>query len=327
MLSAAFLIIGLGICLITLLWARSVIGTVNVALAYGLGALANVALTGVNDANIWKFSLSVPITLIVLSLPIVARSVTRQVLVMLAIAAFSGVTDSRSLAGTVLIAAALLMTRRSRTAARRPGAWLVILQIAMVGAGVFLAVRSAILQGFFGAEIQSRTALQIENGGNVFTGGRPEMGATLALVRSNPFGFGVGVTPSYRDITVAKTGMSGLDYNPQNGYVNHYMFGSGFEVHSLIGDLWLLAGIAGLLFAVAIIIGVIGGMGHGIALGTALGVALFLGARSIWDLFFSPLGSTYFTLALCLALLLPEVPRMSGGRPHERVRAWLPSAR
>lgn len=319
LLSGAFLIVGLAVTAITLLWARSVIGLLNVALVYGVGALANVAITGVNDANIWKFSLSVPVTLIALSLPIVARTVTRQVLVMLAIAAFSGIADSRSLAATLLIAAALLITRRSPTAARRPSAWLVVVQLAMIGAAVFLAVQSVILDGVFGAEIQSRTQLQIQNGGNIFTGGRPELGATLALMRFNPFGFGVGVTPSYQDITVAKTGMSQLGYDPQNRYVNIYMFGNGYEVHSFAGDLWMLAGIAGLAFAIAIIVGVVGGMGHGISLGTAVGVALFLGARSIWDFFFSPLGTTYFTIALCLALLLPEARRIADGRAREPV--------
>lgn len=314
MLSGAFLILGLGICLITLLWARSVIGAVNVALGFGVGALASVAIGGVNDANIWKFSLSVPITLILLSLPVVARTVTRQVLVMLAITAFSGIADSRSLAATLLIATALLITRRSPGSKRRPSTWLVVVQLVMIGVGVFLTVQSIILEGIFGAEIQSRTELQIQNGGNIFTGGRPEMGATLALLRFNPFGFGAGVTPSYQDITVAKTGMSKLGYDPQNGYVNHYMFGSGFEVHSLLGDLWLLAGIAGLVFAIVVIISVISGMAHSIGHGAALGVALFLGARSIWDFFFSPLGSTYFTIALCLALLLPEARRIGGDR-------------
>ena len=71
------------------------------------------------------------------------------------------------------------------------------------------------------------------------------MAATRALFVHDPLGFGLGIIPSLTDITVAKTGMSAINYQPDNGYVERYMFGTQFEVHSVTGDLWALFGIPG----------------------------------------------------------------------------------
>ena len=41
--------------------------------------------------------------------------------------------------------------------------------------------------------------------------------------------------------------MSALNYDPNNGYVEQYLFGQGYEVHSVLGDLWIHFGVAGAL--------------------------------------------------------------------------------
>lgn len=307
MVVEALRIAGIGVGVITLLWARSIIGLYRVALAYGVGGLISVAIDGANFDNLWKFSLSVPITLIVLSLPIATKTVTRQFIAVLALAALSALSDSRSLAATLLIAGALLLIQR-RPGSPRRSAWTVVVQIAAVGVGGFLALQAAIVEGILGEEVQARTALQIQTSGSVFTGGRPELGATVALLGAHPLGFGTGTVPSFRDIFIAKEGMAALGYNPlHNGYVDRYMFGTKFEVHSLLGDLWLLGGVLGGALGIAILVYAVYGMAHSIAVGAAAGVALFLGVRTVWDFFFSPIGTTFFTVALCLALLLPPV--------------------
>ncbi|MFV0373058.1 hypothetical protein [Microbacterium sp.] len=307
MVSESFRLFAIGICVITLLWARSVIGLHGTAAAYGAGTLLNVALDGVNPDNAWKFSLSVPVTLLVLSLPAVTRTLKREVAAMVALAVVSAVFDSRSLAATLVIAAALLLIRRRPDGTSQRSPFTVGVQITVIGIAGFFALQSAMVEGVLGEQVQERTAEQIEATGSVLLGGRPELGATLALLRAQPWGYGTGTKPSFEDIQIAKEGMATLDYNPiNNGYVDRYMFGSKFEVHSLIGDLWLLGGLAGAAFAAAILIYVVYGMSSSIAIGTATGVALFLGTRTLWDLFFSPIGTTYFTVALCLALLLPR---------------------
>lgn len=316
MVVEALRLLGIGVGIVSLLWARSVIGLSRVAFAYGAGALISAFATGINDLNVWKFSLSVPIVLMVLSLPIVMRTVARQFIALVVLAALSAIWDSRSLASTLLIGAALLLIKRSPDSRRGASAWTVVLQIAVIGVGGFYALQAAIVEGVLGEEIQERTQAQIATSGGVLTGGRPELGASFALLRANPFGFGTGTEPSFHDIGIAKEGMASLGYNPlHNGYVDRYMFGTKFEVHSLLGDLWLLGGLLGAAFAVAVLVFVIYGMAKSIAIGTAVGVSLFLGVRTVWDFFFSPIGTTFFTVALCLALLLPEIRRQTERDP------------
>lgn len=316
MATEAFRILAIGVTVISLLWARSIIGVHRVALSFGFGALISVMVNGMNFDNLWKFSLSVPIILIVLSLPFTTSTMTRQFVTLVVLAAVSGLADSRSLAATLLIAGALLLTRRRPDGTKSASAWPVLLQIAAIGIGGFLALQGAILEGMLGEEIQARTQQQIAGSGSVFTGGRPEIGATIALITAHPWGFGSGTVPSFQNIAVAKEGMASLGYNPlNNGYVDRYMFGGKFEVHSLFGDLWLLGGLVGAAFGIAILTFTVYGMARSIAVGTATGVALFLGTRTIWDFFFSPIGTTFFTVGLCLALLLPEIRRETSRDP------------
>ena len=312
MVNDAYHIAGIGICMVALLWARSIIGLRKVALSYGGGGLLSAFLVGLNPDNPWKFSLAVPVILILLSLRITSATKSRQIAVMLALAIGSALADSRSLAATLLIAGALLLTERRAGTSRARSALLVVAQTAIIGVGGFLAIQGAILEGVLGEQLQERTQGQIDRSGSVIAGGRPELGATMALLRANPWGFGTGTIPSFTDISIAKEGMAQLGYDPiNNGYVDRYMFGSKFEVHSFAGDLWLLGGIVGAIFAAAILVYLVYGMTHSIATGVAAGAALFLAVRSTWDLFFSPFGATYFTLAVSIALVLPVAAKRS----------------
>lgn len=306
MLANTVMLLGIGISTVALLWARSLIGMNNVAIAYGVGSLISVVLRGLHPENPWKFSLAIPVILIVMSLPALTKSPYRQAIAFMVVAGFSAITDARSLSVTLLIAAALLLTNRNPGAKRKTSGWVVSTQIALTATGAYLAAEAAILEGMLGDNIRMRTEQQIAVSGNLLAGGRPEMGATFALLKYNPFGFGTGTFPSYQDIFVAKTGMKQLGYNPNNGYVHRYMFGSSFEVHSVIGDLWLLGGILGMLLAVTVTVMIVAGMAQSIAAGRAFGVALFLGGLSIWNLLFSPLPTSFYALTICLALLLPE---------------------
>ena len=131
------------------------------------------------------------------------------------------------------------------------------------------------------------------------------MGAAIALIAHRPTGYGSGVLAVYDERRLGKSGMASLGYDPDNGYVDNYMFGRGFEVHSLLGDLWLPFGLLGALLAVVVVIAVLRSAGHGIATGAISAVALFLAVRAVWDFAFSPIGSVLLYLPLTLALLLP----------------------
>lgn len=66
-------------------------------------------------------------------------------------------------------------------------------------------------------------------------------------MREQPFGFDYGVSVGHSELQAAKSGMAALNYNPDNGYVERYMFGNNvIELHSVLGDLWAASGLVGI---------------------------------------------------------------------------------
>ncbi|MDN3497244.1 hypothetical protein QL996_14980 [Planococcus sp. APC 4015] len=298
-------ILGLGVLLAVFLWAKALAGTRRTVFAFALGSIVNVAFVGANDANLWKFTLAAPLTLLLLSLPRVYGRRFPQALVLAALAGASLAFDSRSLAGFLVVALALTLTLPSSRSElpRSRGSWLTAVRIALVVLGAYLLLQAAILEGMLGDEIRDRTQAQIQTGGSVLTGGRPEVGASVALLTANPWGFGAGVLASPQDILVAKTGMAALGYDPNNGYVENYMFGLGFEVHSVLGNLWILAGPIGALLALFAAVWLIRGIADEVSSGVASAVAIYLATRSLWDIGFSPLFTSATLLPLALAVI------------------------
>lgn len=318
MVSVSVRILLLVVVVACLLWARMVLGTRSTVLVFGVGSLLSLAVAGVNLDNIWKFSFAVPVTLVVLSLPWIWGHRVREILCLGALAGVSAFADSRSLAAMLAIAAMVLVLDRpsSRGAARSVGAWSALLRLAIIGVTAYLVVQAAILDGVLGEGVRERTELQIEQSGSALTGGRPEMGAAVALIADRPTGYGSGALVTYDERQLGKGGMAGLGYDPDNGYVDEYMFGRGFEVHSLIGDLWLRFGLVGALLAVVVLLVVVHRAGHGIATHAISAAALFLAVRAVWDFAFSPIGSVMLYLPLTLALLLPERERATSPSPR-----------
>lgn len=300
-------VLGLAMVVLVLAWARDVLGSRVVVLAYGLGALASVAINGVNSANPWKFSLSLPVILIALSLPGVWGHRWREVLVVGALTVVSSLNDSRSAAGLLLIALALVLSQRSAARERRHRG-VVLVQLALLALGGYYAVQAAILEGLLGDQARDRSVQQIEQSGSVLLGGRPEIGASTALVSEHPLGIGAGVLVSYDDLMTAKEGMARLGYDPNNGYVEKYLFGNGYEVHSVLGDLWLWAGLPGVALCAIVIVVLLHGLSDRLAGGATPALVSYLVLRSLWDMPFSPVASSVWTLAPALALSL--VPRL-----------------
>jgi len=305
-------VLGIALVLAALLWARSVLGVRRVILTFGLGSLASLAVSGINPDNVWKFSLSVPVTLILLSLPGMDKHRGRQLVAALLLVTISALNDSRSAAGLLLVAAALTVVGKGGRHVPEPGAWRswgALTRVALIGVGAYLATQAAILEGVLGEAARSRTEAQISQSGSALIGGRPEMGAAFALITDRPWGYGAGTLADYATTMVGKAGMKALGYDPNNGYVENYMFGYGFEVHSLLGDLWILFGFAGAVLAVLIVAFALNGLGASLARGAATAAVTFLVLRLVWDFAFSPFPSAMAFLPLTLAVALPPLSR------------------
>lgn len=307
-----------------LIWARECIGAAWTVAAFAVGGFAHFAITGGNPVNLWKYTLSIPVALLLLGLTM-RLGRWWEVLALAVVGGISAVSDSRSSLAIMLIAAALVVVQIASRRARRARPWLVLLGLVLLGLAMAAAVQSLLLDGALGEAAAERTQAQsAESGGSFVLGGRPEMGASVQLVTRQPWGYGSGTTPSFEDVMAAKTGMAALGYDPNNGYVNRFMFGDGFEVHSVLGDFWVRFGLFGAAFALGVLALAVYSVAARISLRTASGALAMLTVLGVWDTFFSPLLTSYNTLALMLALAVLATGR--DDRPQRAPRAREPRA-
>ncbi len=313
-----------------LLWCREVVGLRVTTIAYGFGLLLNVvSTTGINETNALKFSFSLPITILALGFTHRATKRGTEVLVLGVLAAWFAVfADSRSLSAMLLVTMVLTFwqARQGHSPTGRPRPWLALLLIGLLTAAMYQFMQSVILDGALGEAAKDRSQAQIDASGSLLTGGRPELGAAFALILRQPWGYGSGVLPSGTDLAVAKNGMHALNYDPNNGYVTNYMFGSGFEVHSVLGDLWIRFGIVGAIFAIAMAAYCVYATAVMISTRSASALTIFLAAHTAWDLFFSPIRAASYTLVLAVAALALLAPTPDAGGGGITPRGRRPSA-
>lgn len=303
------LVLGIMVGIGVVLWSRTVLSTSVLGLSYGLGMLAGVVLLpGGSGENSWKMGYAIPVAVVTLALVDGRDRRGRQLLVLLGLALASVVFDSRSYFGTFLIAALLVVWqwRFGRGPGSRPRT---VVFLGATGAAVYYLGTALLVDGYLGQAAQQRSVQQINSAGSLILGGRPELAASAALIRDRVWGFGLGVAPKLHDVTVAKTGMAKLNYDPNNGYVDNFMFGGHFELHSTFGDFWVIAGVFGLLFVLVAGAVVVKALATVSARRTGGGLLLFLSCWTLWNLVFSPLYSAAPTLLLALGLALTRKER------------------
>ena len=324
LLQDTILIIGSLVSICVVLWARTLVPTWLIGAVFGAGMLVAVVthqeVIGFNkgsggEINPWKFAFAVPLA--VLSLGLAERTGRRwvQVLVLVALAATSARLDSRSYFGEFLVAALLVVWQMLPKGRGRPSALRVLVLFGIIAACMYNIGTSLILGGALGAETEARSAAQVQQTGSILVGSRPEMGATAALFLSRPFGFGGGTVGTSADIQTAKAGMIQVGYDPENGYVENFLFGGHIELHSTAGDIWSYSGLAGIGFAVVCAVLLIIVISRGISKRTAGGLLLFLIVQTLWNLLFNPFQSSAPVLVLALGLGLAVRTASSGKHP------------
>jgi hypothetical protein len=298
------ILVGMGV----FLWARTVIPSGVIAMLFAAGLLLRISPgEGQFSNNPWKFGFSLPATVMLLGLAALLRRRWLELFVVATLATVSGLNDSRSSAAITLLAGLFIAWQiPPRPSSRRRSAMLTLAGLGVLAAVVYHLGESLILNGALGDTTQQRSAAQVDASGSLILGGRPEIAATWALLIEDPMGFGSGLNPSHADLNIAKAGMASINYDPNNGYVERYMFGTGYEVHSIMGDLWINFGIAGLGFALVVLVISLMELGRGIASRRASGIVLFLTVTLLWNMFFSPFYSSIPLTILLLGLLLSE---------------------
>ncbi len=301
-------VLGVGV----VLWARTVFAVPQLGFWYALGLLAHAKLyPGVLGAsNPLKFNWLVPLAVLVFSL---AYGASRQVQLALAVvlAVVAGIADARAIFGTALISAVLLLWQLPPRATTRRGSWVWIsVMLGALGYAVYSFASTLLIDGYLGTAAQQRSIMQVERSGSLLLGGRPELSATWALLRSVPQGFGPGTIANISEINIAKAGMASINYDPNNGYVDRFMFGSSVELHSTFGDLWAAFGVPGIALSLLIVVIVVVGVSRLVASRRGTALVFFFGIWVLWNMAFSPLLSAVPTLFLALALLMAEQPRV-----------------
>lgn len=292
-------------------WSRRILSVAEVSFVFALGLLVGRLVNqGVSD-NPWKFTYQLPVTVMLVAVSLHLRKPWLQVAVLAYCAYVSSENDGRSAFLSLALSAAIIALQHGRVVRNLiPRRWWAgLLVLVLVGSLGYNTAESFILDGGLGAETQARSKLQLEQSGSLILGGRPELAATVGLMQNNPVGYGAGVEPSLYDIDTAKTAMAASGYPPDNGYVESYMFGGDFELHSLVGDLWAVYGLGGivllLLFAGLTIVG----LSYLLVERRLDGVVLSLGVSFFWDLAFSPIFSSTLPLILFVGLLCASFPR------------------
>ncbi|WP_199424894.1 hypothetical protein [Actinotalea solisilvae] len=305
-------VLGIGV----LLWARTVMPSAVVAVWFGLGLLVAAPMSGRLGDNPWRFGFSVPLTVLLLALAWWHGSRALEVVLALALAGATAASGGRSLFAILVLAAVLAAWQvpprlidvgvsRLRT----------LLFLALTLAALYTLGQSLTLEGYLGQRAQERTALQTAASGSVILGGRPEVGASTALLGHEPLGFGAGARLNATDLLVAKSGMADLGYDPDNGYVERYMFGDGIELHSFWADLWSDWGLVGVLLGGMIAWHLGAYLSGRLAHRRASALMVYLVVQSGWNLLFSPRYGSYTLLVLAVALVLTPVVRQRDEAP------------
>ena len=322
-------VVSAAMCVGALLWGQRVLSPGIVVCLYAVGSFMTATMGSRFAEDPWRFGFAMPSTMLLLGICLMVKRVSADVVALGALTAVTALSGARSMSAFLIMTAVLLLWQhRPRTAKRTTSALLSLVLVGALGLGLYRALEGAALDGYLGQSAQERTEEQTRTAGSLILGGRPEIGATVSLMLHEPLGYGAGTMATPSDMQAAKQGMSRLGYDPDNGYVEHYMFGTRIEVHSLIGDLWVWFGLAGLalsgwlLWLATIYLG--RSMAH--RTGTALGI--FLALQLGWNLFFGPIISPLPPLALALGVVLLQrkeaaadpVPPLREARTPRRTR-------
>lgn len=291
-----------------LLWVSRLIGIDRVALLYGIAVLINALLDpGRWDDNPWKFAFAFPTAVIVLALVSRRRSVVLQVVSLGSLGLVSVLLDHRSFFGFCVLTGVLLMWQQIggwRPPRHKFGA---VAAVGAAGLAMYFGGTALLVDGALGPELQERSEAQIDASGSLLLGGRPEWSGTVQLMAERPWGYGLGVIPGRDEVKAVKTGFAGINVQYDNGYVERYMLGGAFRLHSIVAETWAYCGIFGLLLCGAIALILLGAFVARFATRTGSPLFLFMALLGLWDLAFGPSYTNLpdVTLALALALCPP----------------------
>lgn len=315
LIANTMLLLGVVLTVGVFIWAQRMLPVWLLGAVYGAGLVFFAVMRpSTFDVNPWKFAIGLPVAVLTLSLAMRSKRRFFEVITLIALAGASILMDSRAFSGVFAIVLLVMVWQSIPVRKTRAISSLrVLLSLALIGLIVYVLGTSLLLEGYLGADAQARSVEQQDRAGSIIVGGRPELAATAALFLHRPLGFGAGTIATPSDILIAKTGMHVINYDPDNGYVENFMFGTKFELHSLTGDVWAYFGWPGLLFLVVAGVIMVRRVTSDIGHRNVSALFLFAVAISGWNLFFNPMYTDAPYLALAVALALRDRSPTSSG--------------
>jgi hypothetical protein len=303
-ISQAVLILTSFLSVGVLLWAARVLTIGPTALLYGLATLVGNAVTpGSWGMNPWKYAFALPTAIILLSL-VGRRNLVGQLIALGLLGVVSAAFDYRSFFGFCMLCGVLLAWQRiGGWKPPRPKA-APIIAVGALGIAMYYLGTSLLVDGVLGQKLQERSEAQIQASGSLLLGGRPEWSGTARLMALRPEGYGLGVVPGHAEVAAVKAGFASINVDYNTGYVERFMVGPTFRLHSIVADLWADSGFFGLLLCAMVVFILVSAFTVRLAMRTATPLFIFMVLLALWDLAF---GTSYtnlpdVTLALALAL-------------------------
>jgi hypothetical protein len=184
----------------------------------------------------------------------------------------------------------------------------------------YFAGQALILHGWLGGGIQRISEQQTTSSGQTLLfAARPESYAAISLFEHRPIGYGPGVVPSAEDIAIAERALELAGTSVNSGYVQQYLFGdSGLELQTVIGDLWAVSGLVGIMLALLLFRELIYSLGRLLQTHRPSPLLLFVSVSALWALFFGTISSNLPAIVFSVVL----ITELSGRNPEsERSQA------
>lgn len=273
------------------------------------------ANTAGSFALLWKYGLAYPAVFAVMY-ALCRRQ--RRLLTSAALLVFGCISflfDYRS-AGLVCFLALAISSAAQRRQSGRP------LRVLLLGLAAAFALSSllpmAIESGWFGSEVQQRTAGQIDQNGSLLLGGRKEPPLSIAAIRERPL-TGWGSAENIDPATVSRAivlAQQTFDMGSSDTFLPTWFREDGrVSLHSILLNAWVEAGVLAAVFPLSLVI--VAGIALVRCHGRWAPLVAVASAATVWNVLFSPWGNSQVVMLAVATVLAAR--SIEGSKRRENV--------
>lgn len=310
---------------ISALWCIRKLGLTKFFAAWAVSLLTSALLNpAIFDSNPWKYGLALPLSVLI-SLLFAKFFRHGWLLGLLTIAAISSVMSFRSwlLVTTISAVVSFISRAKSHSSQRARSTYTKMTIFGIAGLAITWLLPVVSTAGLLGADIKRRTEQQLETGGNILLGGRPEWASAIELFIRDPLGHGVGVGPSGSDYLSAVRAMPLSDPRlADSTTVAFYFRQDMFEFHSVFWGFWSHFGLVGIAIVLVIFVCALRAIAslmnnHMKPAHTVCSSVVIVSI--LWDLLFSPLHIPSLGTGIAIIIYIHSL----AAKGRKKSRDWI----